>query len=144
MYRLVLYCMVFLIAVALMFSSLGKLSFKPADFIFSTLFLLIFCISINWVFAKVFEAPSNTESVYITAFILALIINPIQAPNQMWFLFFAGGIAMASKYILAIIKKHIFNPVAISVALTSLLAGQSASWWVGNLYMAPFILLVGN
>ena len=61
----------------------------------------------------------------------------------MWFLFFAGGIAMASKYILAIIKKHIFNPVAISVALTSLLAGQSASWWVGNLYMAPFVLLVG-
>ena len=143
MYRLLLYCLSFLVVIALIFSFLGKLSFNPADFIFSTFFLLFFCLLINVIFAKVFEAPSNIESVYITALILTFIIDPIQSPNQILFLFFVSGIAMASKYILAIFKKHIFNPVAISVAIASLAVGQSASWWVGNLYMAPFVLAVG-
>lgn len=142
-YRLVLYCLIFLAIMALIFSFFGKMPFKSLDFIFSTLFLLIFCIVVNGIFAKVFGAPSNTESVYITALILALIINPIHYPSQLLFLFFTSGLAMASKYILAINKKHIFNPAAVSVAITSLAIGQAASWWVGNLYMAPFVLPVG-
>ena len=143
MYRLLLYCMSFLVAVAIVFSFFGRLPFKPMDFIFSTFFLVSFCVVVNSIFAKVFEAPSNIESVYITALILTLIISPVTNLNQVLFLFFVSAIAMASKYILSIIKKHIFNPVALAVAITSLAAGQSASWWVGNIYMFPFVLIVG-
>ncbi len=143
MYRLLIYCLSFLVLTALIFSALGVMSFKPANFIFSTIFLIFFCLFTNWVFAKVFEAPSNIESVYITALILTLIIDPIQSLNQVLFLFFVSGLAMASKYILAIIKKHIFNPVAVAVVITALAMGQSASWWVGNLYMAPFVIIAG-
>lgn len=143
MYRLVLYCLIFLAVVALGFSFLGLLPFRPFDFIFSVLFLLAFCLAVNWLFAKIFEAPSNIESVYIAALILALIIDPLQSTSQLLFLFFAAGLAMASKYIFAITKKHIFNPAAIAVAITSLAAGQSASWWIGNAYMAPFVLITG-
>jgi ferredoxin-NADP reductase/Na+-translocating ferredoxin:NAD+ oxidoreductase RnfD subunit len=113
------------------------------DFIFSTLFFIFFCIFTNEVFARVFGAPSNMESVYITALILALIVTPIQSLNQLLFLFFASGLAMASKYILAINKKHIFNPAAISVAIMGITIGQAASWWVGNIYMMPFVLITG-
>lgn len=143
MYRLLIYCLVFLVAIALIFSFLGKLPFNPIDFMFSTFFLIFFCIFINRIFAKVFQAPSNTESVYITALILTLIITPIQSLDQVVFLFFVSALAMASKYILAIIKKHIFNPVAISVAITSFFLGQSASWWIGNIYLFPFVLVTG-
>ena len=50
---------------------------------------------------------------------------------------------MASKYILAIKHKHIFNPAAIAVVITSLFINQSASWWVSNLYTAPFVFIAG-
>lgn len=50
---------------------------------------------------------------------------------------------MASKYILAIRRKHLFNPVAFAVALTALTIDQTASWWVGNAPMLPFVLLGG-
>ncbi|MGH7237239.1 MAG: oxidoreductase, partial [Candidatus Saccharimonadales bacterium] len=50
---------------------------------------------------------------------------------------------MASKYILAIDKKHVFNLAAIAVVITSFAAGQAASWWVGNLPLLPFVVIGG-
>jgi ferredoxin-NADP reductase len=50
---------------------------------------------------------------------------------------------MASKYMLAIGRKHVFNPAAIAVVLTGLGAGQTASWWVGTASMLPFVLFGG-
>ena len=143
MYRLVLYCLIFLLLVAFYLSVFSILPVKPFDLLFSVAFLLLVCLLVNDVFSKIFGAPSNIESVYITALILALIISPIQSFSGLLFLMWAGVLAMASKYILAIFKKHIFNPVAISVAITAFAIGQSATWWIGNIYMAPFVLIVG-
>jgi ferredoxin-NADP reductase len=50
---------------------------------------------------------------------------------------------MATKYIFAINKKHIFNPVAIAVVLTTVGFTGSASWWVGTKILAPFVLIGG-
>ncbi|NDE68258.1 oxidoreductase [bacterium] len=100
----------------------------------------------NSVFAWAFNAPTNSESVYITALILVLIISPIASPHDT--LFFSLAVwasvwAMASKYIFAIGKKHMFNPAALAVAITALALEQSASWWVGTSIMAPFVLIGG-
>jgi ferredoxin-NADP reductase len=52
--------------------------------------------------------------------------------------------AIASKYMLTLGKKHIFNPAALGVALTALFLGQPATWWVaGNLPMLPLVLVGG-
>jgi ferredoxin-NADP reductase len=50
---------------------------------------------------------------------------------------------MASKYIVAMRGKHIFNPAAFAVALTYFTINQSASWWVGDAPMLPFVLVGG-
>lgn len=50
---------------------------------------------------------------------------------------------MATKYLFAINKKHIFNPVAISVVLTGLLLSYSASWWIATLWMMPIVIISG-
>jgi ferredoxin-NADP reductase len=50
---------------------------------------------------------------------------------------------MASKYILAIRRKHIFNPAALAVALSAFTLNRAASWWVGTLAMMPFVLVGG-
>ena len=147
MYRLVLYYLIFLVVAAGALSLLGLLPFQPLGLLVSLSILVFVCWVANSIFARVFNVPANTESLYITAFILALIITP-RSPGQTLaagslFLLWAGVWAMASKYILAIRRKHIFNPAAVAVALTALTLNQAASWWVGTPAMMPFVLLGG-
>lgn len=143
MYRFVLYYLILLLAVGLLFSFTGVLAYDPYALLFSTGFLIAVCSLTNWVFSRTFRVPANTESAYISALILALIITPPQSGNDLWFLGWAGVLAMASKYIVTINKRHIFNPIAFAVALTYITINQDASWWVGNAPMLPFVLVGG-
>ncbi len=146
MYRLVMYYLVILLAIATIFGAFGILPYSPIAIIFSTTFLLVFAWATNGILARIMNAHPNTESVYITALILALIITP-GMPNDVAtviFLAWAAALAMASKYIFAIDKKHIFNPAAFAVAVTALAVGQTASWWIGgNLPMMAFVVIGG-
>ncbi|KPV52802.1 hypothetical protein SE17_13310, partial [Kouleothrix aurantiaca] len=143
MYRLALYYLVFLLAVAVMFSWAGVLPYDPYALVFTVGVALAACGITNAIFARTYGVPANSESSYITALILALIITPIGSSQDIWFVAWAGVLAMASKYILALRHKHLFNPVAIAVAITYLALNQSASWWVGTPVMLPFVLLGG-
>lgn len=143
MYRLALYYLIFLLAAAFVLCFFGILSYDPFVLLLSIGLLLGVCVFTNWVFSRTFGVPANVESSYISALILALIITPPQSLADLWFMGWAGVLAMASKYIVAIQRKHLFNPVAFAVALTYFAAGQSASWWVGNLPMLPFVLAGG-
>ena len=147
MYRLVLYYLIFLVLAAAALSLFGLLPFQPLDFLASLAILVFVCWIANSAFAKVLKVPANTESLYITALILALIITP-QSPGHSlaagsMFLLWAGVWAMASKYVLAIRRKHVFNPAAVAVALTAFTLNQAASWWVGTPAMVPFVLVGG-
>ena len=143
MYRLVLYYLIILLVAALILSMAGILKYDVFALLFSISFLIAVCWLVNWVFARTFKVAANVESVYISALILALIITPIKSLNDLWLLGWAAVLAMSSKYILAINRKHIFNPVALAVALTYFTLNQSASWWVGNTAMLPFVLVGG-
>jgi ferredoxin-NADP reductase/Na+-translocating ferredoxin:NAD+ oxidoreductase RnfD subunit len=144
MYRAVLYCLLLLLAAAFSLSFFNLLAFEPFDLIASAVFILAVCIFTNAIFAWAYNAPSNVESVYITALILALIITPAKPSfNSLLFLSWVSVLAMASKYILAVGKKHLFNPAAISLVLITLASNQSASWWIANLYMMPFVIIGG-
>lgn len=141
MYRLVLYYLIILLSVALIYSVFGILPFTPISLIFSTTLLLVVCWITNKIFTHAYNAPANVESVYITALILALIISPANSYSGVPVLFWAGVLAMSTKYILAVNQKHIFNPAAVAVVLTSLGFNGSASWWIGTAVMLPFSLL---
>ena len=143
MYRLVLYYLIALLLAAIGLSLAGYVQFNALSIAFSAGYLTIICWLSNKVFAYYFEVPVNVESVYITALILALIVTPYKIPHDILFLTAVGGLAIASKFILAIRKKHIFNPAAVAVALTAVGAGQTASWWVGTSYLLPFVVIGG-
>jgi len=143
MYRLLLYYLIGLELVAFGLAIFGVLHFNPLDIVFSAAYLTAICWVSNKIFAYIFKAPTNVESPFITALILALIISPTHNTQGLVFLTAAAGLAMASKYILAIRGRHIFNPAAIAVVLTSYGAGDSASWWVGTASMLPFVLIGG-
>jgi ferredoxin-NADP reductase/Na+-translocating ferredoxin:NAD+ oxidoreductase RnfD subunit len=146
MYRLVLYYLCALLGAAAIFGLFGLLPYNPAVLAFSTIVILGACWLANTIFAKAFHAATNVESVYITALILALLITPVATTDYagIGFLIFASAWAMASKYIFAIGKKHVFNPAAFSVALAALTINQSATWWVaGNLILLPIVFVGG-
>ncbi|MCX6787678.1 MAG: hypothetical protein NT108_00765 [Candidatus Kaiserbacteria bacterium] len=146
MYRLTLYYLIMLVMVATLFGLFGVLPYNPANLVFSTLLILATCWITNIAFAKNFGATPNVESVYITGLILALILTPAAPDNyaSIGFLIFASAWAMASKYIFALGRKHLFNPAAFGVALLAIVIGHPATWWVGgNLPLLPFVFFGG-
>lgn len=145
MYRLVLYYLIALVALTLLFSLFGILGFSTIHTLFSLVVILGVCWGVNTLCARVLGAATNIESVYITGFILFLLISPV-APTDaagIGFLAFASVAAMASKYVLAFRKKHVFNPAAFGVALAGFLGIGWPTWWVGTLPLLPFVFIGG-
>lgn len=143
MYRLVLYILIGMLLTGFLFMVFGLIPYNPIDLLFNTLLILALCWLTNQLFSLVFQASTNIESVYITALILALIIPPTSPFANLPLLITASVISMASKYILAFHKKHIFNPAAIGVLLASIVVGSPATWWVGTTLMVPVVLAAG-
>ena len=143
MYRLVLYFLIVLLGFSLLLSLFGALPFNFIQLLLSACLLVGIGLLINIIFAKVFDAPTNVESIYITALILALIINPATSIADLPFLLWAIVLSTASKFILAVGKKHIFNPAAVGIFLASMVTTKSATWWIGTIYTLPVVLLGG-
>jgi glycine betaine catabolism B len=145
MYRLVLYYLTALLIVAVAFAFFGILSYSPIAIFFSWIVIVAACWGSNEFFARTWKVTPNIESVYITAFILTLIMTPVAVTDfhGALILIIASLIAMASKYILAISKKHVFNPAAIAVMLTGIVFSTYASWWVGNSSLSILVLIGG-
>ena len=143
MYKLTLYYLIFLIGVATTLSFFGILSYNPLDILIDSFLAVIVCYIANYIFAKITKAVTNSESVFITALILVLII-PVKYPLNIPFFIGAAVLAMAAKYLLTIEKRHLFNPAAVSVAAISLLSPEhAATWWIGTPVMLPFVLIGG-
>ncbi|MES2292530.1 MAG: hypothetical protein V4527_04450 [Pseudomonadota bacterium] len=143
--RVLLHYLSAILAAAMTLSWLGKIPQKPPALAFTAALLLTVCWAANWVFAKAYGARSNLDSVFITALILALIVPPA-APNEVSGLalpIFAGLWAMASKYVVAIGRRHIFNPATFGVAAALPLTGHAANWWIGTYLLSPLILAGG-
>lgn len=143
MYRLMLYYLLFLWILTLVFSVFGILTYSALDILLSGTFFLLACYGANQLFAKISRAKTNSESQLITALILTLIVGPLPLLPFLLPLMVMAVVAMASKYLVATKTQHIFNPAAFAVLFTALVLNTGASWWIGSLALAPFLLLGG-
>ncbi len=146
MYRVVLYVLIGLVGITALLGAVHLVPYNPVAIIFSAFFFTVLCVAANALFVWAFSVPANVESVYITALILALIVSPPRSPSDGIFFTLAilsSVIAMASKYILAIGRKHIFNPAAIAMVITGFAFGMPASWWIGTKAALPFVIIGG-
>ena len=143
MYRLMLYFLTALIVEVFILAVFKVLPYKPLDIILCVAILIIVSWITNKIFSLLFKVPTNVESDYITALILALIITPFTDQASLIFLVTAAVVAQASKYIIAWKGKHVFNPTAFAVVLTYFAINQGASWWVGNMWTLPLIVIGG-
>jgi glycine betaine catabolism B len=143
MYRLMLYVLIALVLVAALFGGIGLLPFNALYILASAAFLVALSVLANWSFARIFRAPTNVESTYVTALILALIINPDPPGTNVVTLAVAAVAATASKYVLAFRRRHMFNPAAIAVVITTYALGHPPTWWVGAPGLLPFVFIGG-
>ncbi len=143
MYRLLMYFLIATLGTAMLLGAFGLITYNPYS-IFATTSLLVGTSWLtNFIFARVFNAPSNPNSSILSGLILALVATPITAPEGAPFLIAIAALAIASKYILAINHKHIFNPVAIAAVLMAFGPQETVSWWVGTSLLAPVVLIGG-
>jgi Na+-transporting NADH:ubiquinone oxidoreductase subunit NqrB len=142
-HRLVLYYLAALLGLSEILCLAGILPYRPMDLLFTSIVIGLACWAGNEIFARVWAAKSNADSVLITALILILIITPVTPSDtrQIGYAIFASLWAMAAKYMLTLGRRNIFNPAAFGVALAALALGSSVSWWVGgSLYLLPLTI----
>jgi ferredoxin-NADP reductase/Na+-translocating ferredoxin:NAD+ oxidoreductase RnfD subunit len=142
-YKLVLYFLIILLGFASLISIAGHLPFKWYDIVLSAFLLAAVCRLSGELFSRVLNIARNSESDYITALILALIMSPATGQKGIAILIAAGFIAVTSKYLLVISRRHIFNPAATGAVLSGFLFHQYASWWVGTSSLALLVLIGG-
>lgn len=142
MYRVVLYGLLLLAAYSFVLSIFGLLSFKPLELIASLTLLSIVCFFSNIAFGRIFKVAVNVESSLITALILFFLLWPSLDPQSLTLIAVAGVIAMASKFVIAYKRKHLFNPAAFA-AVALFLFGSGAIWWTGTLLLLPATVVVG-
>lgn len=143
MYRVVLYGLGVLYAVSVVFGFFGWLPYNGVALLLHCLVLLIACVGTNMLCFRLLRIPTNTESVFITVLILAFLVWPLSSLSALIITFLVGVLAMASKYILAIKKVHVFNPAAFAVFVLGIVGQGITIWWAGSLVLLPFVLMIG-
>ncbi|OGM92508.1 hypothetical protein A2755_00225 [Candidatus Wolfebacteria bacterium RIFCSPHIGHO2_01_FULL_48_22] len=144
MYRLMLYALLALGAVAIIFGFAGLIPHTGYALMLSAAVLIAVCYGVNYALAKIFKAPATAESSVITALIVFFIMTPAASLEGGLMLALAGAIAMASKYAVAYRGKHLFNPaVFAAVVIGFIQGGGGAAWWVSAPALLPFVLMGG-
>ncbi len=146
MYRLTLYYLVGLVGLAVVLALFGIVPHTPVAIVTSLIVILAASWAANWLFARILRIPPNVESVYITALILVLILEPASLTDLAGVaaLAFASVWAIATKFLLTVSRKHVFNPAAAGAVLSALVLDHPATWWVGgNTALLPAVLIGG-
>lgn len=138
MYRLMIYCLGFLVLLAVVFGATGAIGFKPTAMLASLAVLLIVTYLSNRIFAALFLVTPHSESSIITALLLFFVLQPSSEPKILFQLALGALFASASKYLLAIRGRHIFNPAAVGAVWLTLFHFYLALWWVGSPILVGF------
>jgi ferredoxin-NADP reductase len=143
MYRLVLVWLVVIHLVAFVLTFLGQLSFGPLDLLVSDVIAIGVTVAVSLVGGRIVRQPAHLESSVITGLILAIVLPPGADIAEWAVIALAAGIAGASKYLLAIRGRHLFNPAAIGATVVTATGLTFSGWWVGTALLAPVVVVGG-
>lgn len=142
MYGLVIIALCFVGAAALVLSLLGWFDYGPVPILLSAAVLLIASYVANGGIALLFRVRPQLSSTIITALLLLFIFQPTADPGGLGVLAIAAVVAVATKYLLAVRGRHIFNPAAAAALIVGsippLLGTTFVTWWLGTAVMLPF------
>ncbi len=142
MYRLVLYGLGALAIISIVLALFGILPFSPWAMLVSLIILLAFCFGTNVLLSQLSGQPLNIESADITALILFFILVPPTSGMDMALVAGTAFLAMISKHVFALQRKHIFNPAAIALVIMGVFGSGLGIWWVATPYLLPLVLIL--
>jgi ferredoxin-NADP reductase len=143
MYRLVLYCLIALAGMALLLMFAGNVPYSPIGFLGSIAISVGIAYGTNHLFGWLFGVRPHSESALITGIILSLLFVPPESMLGFVKLGLIAAIAMASKYVLVVRGRHVFNPAAIAIVIASISGLGYAGWWVATPGMIPITIIAG-
>jgi ferredoxin-NADP reductase len=143
MYRLLLYCLLVLVAAGSVLGSLGVLPYSGLSILVSAGVLVAASYASNRLFASILKVSVNKESDLISGLILALIMTPTSSVHGLLVLVAVATVAMGSKYLLVWHSRHIFNPAAFGAFAAGFIFKDYASWWIGTPSLLPVAIVVG-
>jgi len=141
MYRLVLLALGALTIVALVLSALGQLAYTLPQLLASLAVAVIVTVGTGILFALLFRTRPHLESSVITGVLLFYVLLPTVDPGQLLAIAIAGAIASASKYLLAVRGRHIFNPAAIGALVVTAAGLTYSGWWAATPYLLPVVAI---
>lgn len=143
MYRVVIYGLSAIAAVAFALSLLGMLYIAPALLALSLFLIVGTAIVTHELCVSATKAPGNMESSLITALILFLIITPAGSAREAVTVAAITALAILLKYVIVYRHRHLFNPAALVLVFAGLAGFIGAEWWVGSRYLLPVVAVVG-
>ncbi|MCU1528840.1 MAG: hypothetical protein JWP75_2603 [Frondihabitans sp.] len=142
MYRLVLLGLLAILAEALIVSAFGKIAYAPLPILANAATAVVATAVSNRLIALVFRVRPHTESSIVTGLILAFLFTPTLTGAGLGAVALAGVIASASKYLLAVRRRHVFNPAALAAVVISIaLPSAFPGWWVGSPWILPIVVV---
>ena len=142
MYRVLLYGLAALLAIATVLGLTGAVSVSSGSLLMTTAILLISCYATNKAFSYGLRVPTNTESWLISALILACILPQADSVSTALYAALAGLLAMASKFILTYRGSNILNPAAFGAFVVTIAGILPAIWWIATPWLTPFTVLL--
>ncbi len=95
-------------------------------------------VAITWIRYKKKYFPASS---FVTGLLIGLILSPTE---PFWVIIVAALIASISKQFIALgPRRHIFNPAAFGIVVTSLIFRAPVAWWAVSWSRIPIIILVG-
>ena len=99
---------------------------KDLTFLFTVLISVISALTIE---ALVLYFKTKKFQITESSIITGLIIGYVLSSDEVWWKFvFASALAIFSKHLIRFQKKHIFNPAAFGIFLSTILLGASTQW----------------
>ncbi|NEM92241.1 FAD-dependent oxidoreductase [Galbitalea soli] len=144
MYRLILLCLAGILIEAVLVALTGQIAVPPLAILAVTATALVVTYLSNRLFAAIVRVRPHSESSLITALILALLFYPALDPVTLGGVALASIVASASKYLLAVRGRHVFNPAATGAAVVALvLPSATPTWWVATPWLLPLVVIGG-
>lgn len=137
MYRLIVLCLLALVAASLLLSLFGALFYTPVEILVTGLVAVLATLGSGRLLGAIFRTRAHTESSVITGLLLLFLFRPTTDLRELGTVALAGVLASASKYLIAVRGRHILNPATAGALIVSLLQLNVSAWWVATGPLLP-------
>ncbi|MBG6055540.1 ferredoxin-NADP reductase [Salinibacterium sp. CAN_S4] len=141
MYKLVVIGLAAITALAFVLSFAGQLSRSPLELVASLLVAIAATSGSGWIAARLAKRQPHPESSIITGLLIFMIMEPTIEPVALGGIALSGVVASASKYLIAVRGRHVFNPAATGTFIIGIAGIAFPVWWIGTPYLQPVIII---